>query len=212
MTGAAAFEAAFAACPLVAILRGIRPEDVEEVGQALIDAGFTAIEVPLNSPRPFASIERLARCVGESAIVGAGTVLTAQDVTRVQDAGGRLIVSPNCDEEVVGATVKAGLAALPGFFTATEAFSALRLGANALKLFPAEAASPTVVRALRAVLPKDTPLLVVGGVTPETLAPWLAAGADGFGLGSALYRPGATGQEVARAAAAFRRSLASASA
>lgn len=207
MTVVADFRAALAACPLVAILRGVQPEEVEGVGQTLLECGFTLIEVPLNSPRPFESIERLARCAGDRAVVGAGTVLTPGDVTRVADAGGRLIVSPNSDEAVIRSAAGAGLAVLPGFFTPTEAFAALRAGATGLKLFPAEAATPAVVRAQRAVLPKDVPLLVVGGVTPDTMAPWVAAGADGFGLGSALYRPGSTCAEVSAAATAFRRQL-----
>lgn len=197
------FAAAFAALPLVAILRGIRPEEADAIGDALADAGFTLVEVPLNSPDPLASIERLARRIGGRAMVGAGTVLHAGDVARVRDAGGRMIVSPNTDTGVVAATAAAGMASLPGYFTPTEAFAAHAAGASALKLFPAEAASPAVLKAQRAVLPRDVPVLAVGGIAPDTMAPWRAAGADGFGLGSALYRPGDTAAQVADAARRF---------
>ena len=197
------FASGFAALPLVAILRGVRPDEVEGIGEALVEAGFTLIEVPLNSPDPFTSIERLARAQGDRALIGAGTVLRAEDVARVRDAGGRMIVSPNTDVDVIAASAAAGMASLPGYFTASEAFAALAAGATALKLFPAEAASPAVIKAQRAVLPKDVPLLVVGGVSPDTMQPWRAAGADGFGLGSALYRIGATAAQVSRDAHAF---------
>jgi 2-dehydro-3-deoxyphosphogalactonate aldolase len=197
------FAAAFAALPLVAILRGVRPDEVEAIGEALADAGFTLVEVPLNSPDPFASVERLARRLGERALVGAGTVLSVADVGRVRDAGGRMVISPNTDTGVIAATAAAGMAALPGYFTPSEAFAALGAGATALKLFPAEAASPGVLKAQRAVLPKDVPVLAVGGIAPDTMAPWRAAGADGFGLGSALYKPGASAADVGAAARAF---------
>ncbi len=190
MSHHADFAAAFARCPLVAILRGVRPDEVAAIGGALVDAGFTLIEVPLNSPDPLASIAALARAVAGRAVVGAGTVLDPADVARVADAGGTLIISPNSDERVIVAAVALGLVAMPAFFTPTEAFSALRAGADALKLFPAEGASPTVLRAMRAVLPAATPILPVGGITPDKLGPWLEAGASGFGLGSALYAPG----------------------
>ena len=197
------FTTAFARLPLVAILRGVRPDEVEGIADALVEAGFALIEVPLNSPDPFASIERLARVCGSDALVGAGTVLTVNDVARVGDAGGRMIISPNTDTAVIAASAAAGFASLPGYFTPSEAFAAVGAGASALKLFPAEAASPAVLKAQRAVLPKAMPLLVVGGVAPDTMVPWRAAGADGFGLGSALYRPGATAAEVGAAARAF---------
>ena len=197
------FVDAFDQLPLVAILRGVRPEEVEPIGQALVDAGFTLIEVPLNSPDPFVSIERLSRRLGEVAMVGAGTVLTPGDVDRVAGAGGRMIISPNTDTAVIAAAVAAGMACLPGYFTPSEAFAAISAGATALKLFPAEAASPLVLKAQRAVLPRAVPILAVGGVTPETMAPWRKAGADGFGLGSALYKPGATAAEVGAAARDF---------
>lgn len=197
------FAAAFAACPLVAILRGVRPDEVESIGEALVDAGFTLVEVPLNSPDPFASIAALARRIGDRAMVGAGTVLTVDDVARVGDAGGRMVISPNTNVDVIAATARAGMASLPGYFTPSEAFAALAAGASALKLFPAEAASPAVLKAQRAVLPKHVPVLVVGGVSPDTMGPWRAAGADGFGLGSALYKAGATAAQVGEAARAF---------
>lgn len=197
------FRQAFAKCPLVAILRGVRPDEVEGVGEVLADAGFTLIEVPLNSPDPFDSIARLARRLEGKAMVGAGTVLDPAEVARVRDAGGELIVSPNTDIAVIDATVKAGLVSLPGYFTPSEAFAAARAGAHALKLFPAEAASPKVLKAQRAVLPPSLPVLVVGGVTPEGMGTWKAAGASGFGIGSALYAPGLDLAEIGERAARF---------
>lgn len=207
MDAVAAYHAQFRRCPLVAILRGLRPEEAAGMGAALVEAGFGLIEVPLNSPDPLASIAALARTCGDRALVGAGTVLDPADVARVRDAGGRLIVSPNTNTAVIAATVAAGMVSAPGYFTPSEAFAALGAGAHALKLFPAEAASPAVVRAQRAVFPPEVPLLVVGGVTPEGMAPWLAAGADGFGLGGALYRPGQPVAETAARAAAFVAAL-----
>jgi 2-dehydro-3-deoxyphosphogalactonate aldolase len=203
MSAVAAFRVHLAACPLVAILRGVTPGDVEDIGEALVAAGIRVIEVPLNSPDPLASIERLARRFGAVATVGAGTVLDVPSVRSVRDAGGRIIVSPDSNAEVIAAAAAAGLVSAPGYFTPTEAFAALRAGAHALKLFPAEAASPAVLKAQRAVLPKDAPLLAVGGVTPETLPAWRAAGADGFGIGSALYKPGMAAAAVAANAARF---------
>lgn len=197
------FAAAFAALPLVAILRGVRPDEVDVIADALIEAGFTLIEVPLNSPDPFRSIERLARRCEGQAMVGAGTVLSVEDVGRVGDAGGRLIISPNTNVDVIAASARAGFASLPGYFTPSEAFAAIGAGASGLKLFPAEAASPAVLKAQRAVLPRDMPMLVVGGVGPDTMAPWREAGADGFGLGSALYKPGHGAAEVGAAARRF---------
>ena len=199
---------AFGELPLVAILRGITPEEALPVGEALVAAGFRLIEVPLNSPRPLDSIARLSAGLRGRAIIGAGTVLTVADVSAVAQAGGQLIVSPNSNAGVIADTKRRGLWSVPGFFTATEAFAALDAGADALKLFPAEAASPAVVKALRAVLPRAVPLLAVGGIAPDTMAPWLAAGASGFGIGSSLYRPGRSaaqvGAEAARFVAAFR--------
>ncbi len=197
------FATAFAALPLVAILRGVEPHEVAGIGEALVEAGFTLIEVPLNSPDPFASIEVLAQALGDRAMIGAGTVLTPGDVARVADAGGRMVISPNTNVDVIAETARRGMASLPGYFTPSEAFTAIQAGATALKLFPAEAASPQVLKAQRAVLPRDVPVLAVGGVAPDTMAPWRAAGADGFGLGSALYKRGATAAEVAVAARAF---------
>jgi 2-dehydro-3-deoxyphosphogalactonate aldolase len=190
-------------CALVAIIRGVTPGEAEAIGEAIFDAGIRIIEVPLNSPEPLASIERLARRFGESALIGAGTVLDAADVARVRGAGGRVIVSPNTYPPVIEAAAAAGLVSLPGFFTPSEAFTALRAGATGLKLFPAEGASPAVVKAQRAVLPKDVPLLVVGGVSPGNMQPWLDAGAQGFGLGSGLYRPGQSAQETGAKARAY---------
>lgn len=203
------FAAAMAACPLVAILRGVRPDEVVDIGEALVAAGFRIVEVPLNSPEPLESIRRLATAVADRALVGAGTVLDPAQVADVQAAGGRLVVSPSVDAEVIRATVAAGLVSLPGYQTPSEAFAALKAGAHGLKLFPAEAASPAVLKAQRAVLPRDVPVLVVGGVTPGSMGPWLAAGADGFGLGSALYRPGQTAAEVRGQADEFLRTLGS---
>ena len=197
------FTTAFARCPLVAILRGVRPDEVEPIGDALVEAGFTLIEVPMNSPDPLVSIGRLARRLEGKALVGAGTVLTPDQVDAVQQAGGRLIISPNSNLSVIARSAEAGLISMPGYFTPTEAFAAVQAGASALKLFPAEAATPTVLKAQRAVLPKELPVLAVGGINPGNMGPWVAAGADGFGLGSALYKPGATVAQVREAAQAF---------
>lgn len=197
------FDDAFARCPLVAILRGVRPDEVEAIGAALVEAGFTLIEVPLNSPDPFNSIARLAGRFGDRALIGAGTVLDVAAVERLAAAGGRIAVSPNTNEAVIRASVAAGMASLPGYATPSEAFAALAAGATALKLFPAEGASPAVLKAHRAVLPREVPVLAVGGITPVTMAPWAAAGAAGFGLGSALYKPGAGAVEVGAAARDF---------
>jgi len=207
MTGAAIFTRRFGECPLVAILRGVRPGEVEGIGAALIGAGVRIIEVPLNSPDPLGSIARLARRFGEEALIGAGTVLDPADVPRVADAGGRLIVSPGTDPQVIAATVEAGLVSAPGYFTPSEAFAAIRAGAHALKLFPAEAAPPAVLKAQAAVLPKHLPLIVVGGITPDKMAAYRAAGAHGFGLGGALYQPGMTPEEVASRARDFVAAL-----
>jgi len=199
---------AMARCPLVAILRGVRPDEVEGIADALVEAGFAMIEVPLNSPDPLASIARLARRFGDDVLVGAGTVLDAGQALSVREAGGQLIVSPNTDVEVIAASAAAGMVSLPGYFTPSEGFAALKAGATGLKLFPAEAATPAVLKAQRAVLPRDVPVLVVGGIGPDTMAPWRAVGADGFGLGSALYKPGRSAAEVGAAARAFVAGLA----
>ncbi len=201
------FQAMLAQCPLIAILRGLRPDEAEAIGEALIEAGIRIIEVPLNSPEPYASITRLAGLAGTRALIGAGTVLDVDAVARVAAAGGQIIVSPATDSAVIAATVAAGLVSLPGFFTPSEAFTALAAGAHGLKFFPAEAGSPAVLKAMRAVLPRGTLLLPVGGITPEAVAAWRDAGADGFGLGSALYRPGMTAAEIAPRAARFVATL-----
>jgi 2-dehydro-3-deoxyphosphogalactonate aldolase len=203
MTAAADFASHLAAMPLVAILRGLRPEEAVGIGEALVAAGIRIIEVPLNSPEPFHSIRALADSLQGRAMVGAGTVLDSLSVARVKDAGGRLIVAPNSDAQVVAAAVGADMVAAPGYFTPTEAFVALGAGAQALKLFPAEAASPAVLKAQRAVLPKEVPVLVVGGVQPDGMKPWLEAGAGGFGLGSGLYTAGRSAAEVHERAKAY---------
>lgn len=190
-------------CPLVAIIRGITPDEAEEIGDVLYAAGIRVVEVPLNSPDAFRSIRRLARRLGDRALVGAGTVLDPIDVARVRDEGGRLIVAPNTEPTVIHAAAEAGMVAMPGFFTPSEAFRACAAGAHALKLFPAEAASPAMLKAQRAVLPKDVPILVVGGVTPASMRGWIEAGADGFGLGSGLYKPGQGIDQVAEQARAY---------
>lgn len=190
-------------CPLVAIIRGVTPDEVEAVGDVIFAAGIRIIEVPLNSPNPLVSIERLAKRLGDRALIGAGTVLQPDQVRDVRDAGGQLIVSPITYPSVIEATVEARMVSAPGYFTPSEGFEALRSGAHALKLFPAEAATPAVVKAQRAVLPRDVPLLVVGGVNPSNMRAYLDAGANGFGLGSGLYAPGRSIEEVASAARAY---------
>ena len=197
------FARAFAACPLVAVLRGIRPDQVVAIGDALIAAGIRILEVPLNSPDAFESITRLSALATDDVLVGAGTVLDVDSVHRVAAAGGQLIVSPSTDTNVIAATVAAGLVSLPGFFTPSEAFAAIAAGAHGLKFFPAEAGSPAVIKALRAVLPRDVPVLAVGGMTPEGMAAWAAAGANGFGLGASLFRPGMAVDEVGAIARRF---------
>jgi 2-dehydro-3-deoxyphosphogalactonate aldolase len=208
MTPSEELKRRLAECPLVAIIRGVTPDEVEAIGEAIYAAGIRIIEVPLNSPGPLESIRRLAARMGDRALVGAGTVLDPADVARVKEAGGRIIVSPSTFEPVIAATAAAGLVSSPGFFTPSEAFEALRAGAHALKLFPAENASPATVKAQKAVLPKDVPLLVVGGVKPDGMRPWLQAGADGFGLGSGLYAPGRSAEETAMRARAYVEGLA----
>ncbi|MBC5784328.1 2-dehydro-3-deoxy-6-phosphogalactonate aldolase [Ramlibacter sp. USB13] len=199
---AAAWQGAVGALPLVAILRGIRPDEAETVGNVLHGAGWRLLEVPLNSPEPLASIATLARRFPD-AIVGAGTVRTEDEVRAVHTAGGRLIVSPHFDARVVRAAAALGMVALPGVMTPTEAFAALDAGATGLKLFPAEVIPPAAVKAVRAVLPQDVLLFPVGGIAPATMAPYRAAGANGFGIGSALYQPGRDGDAIAASAQAF---------
>jgi 2-dehydro-3-deoxyphosphogalactonate aldolase len=207
MDALAAFRSHFDACPLIAIIRGVKPDEVEAIGEALYAAGIRVIEVPLNSPEPLDSIGRLARRLGERATIGAGTVLSREDVFAVADAGGKIIVSPGFDREVVTASVEAGLVAAPGYFTPSEAFAALKAGAHVLKLFPAEAAPPEVVKAQRAVVPKSVPLVVVGSVTPDKMAAYYESGADGFGLGGAVYKPGQDAATVEAQARAFVSAL-----
>jgi 2-dehydro-3-deoxyphosphogalactonate aldolase len=196
-----------ARCPLVAILRGIRPEAAVAVGEALVEAGVAMIEVPLNSPDPLASIAALSALFGDGVLVGAGTVLTPDQARAVVAAGGLLVVMPHADVAVIAAARAAGALVLPGCYTATEAFSAIAAGADGLKLFPAEIGGPALLKALKAVLPPEVPVLPVGGVTPETLAAWRGAGAAGFGIGSALYRPGDSAAVVGARARAFVAAL-----
>ncbi len=198
-----ALQAILAPLPLIAILRGVRPAEAMAVGEALVAAGFAAIEVPLNSPEPLASIRLLADGFGDRALIGAGTVRDPADVARVAAAGGRLIVMPHGDAGVIGAAKQRGLLCVPGVATPTEAFAALDAGADALKLFPAEALPPAVLKAWRAVLPSDVWLLPVGGIRPGSMAAYVAAGANGFGLGSALYKPGMSAVQVGANARAF---------
>jgi len=203
MSRSGTFDLYFRQCPLVAIIRGVTPAEASGIGRALFEAGIRIIEVPLNSPAPFDSIRSIAESLGDEALVGAGTVLDPADVARVKSAGGRIVVSPNTNPDVIRATVEAGMLSSPGFFTPSEAFSALDCGAHALKFFPAEAASPKVVTALRAVLPEEVPLLTVGGVTPESIRGWMEAGADGFGLGGGIYKPGQSAEETLEKARSY---------
>jgi 2-dehydro-3-deoxyphosphogalactonate aldolase len=189
--------------PLVAILRGLEPKDAETVGHALYEAGFRIIEVPLNSPDPFRSIETLARHMPDDVLVGAGTVLNPDDVDGIRDVGGRLVVMPHGDVEVIRRAKGSGMICTPGVATPTEAFAALKAGADAIKIFPAENIPPHVVKAWRAVLPRETIVLPVGGIKPETMKPYMDAGANGFGLGSALFTPSMDVAEIARNAHAF---------
>jgi 2-dehydro-3-deoxyphosphogalactonate aldolase len=193
--------------PLVAILRGIKPAEALDIGGVLVETGFCIIEVPLNSPEPFASIMRLSKRLGDKILVGAGTVTDWEQVPKVADAGGRIVVMPHADERIVEAARRRKLYVVPGFATATEALRMIDAGADGIKLFPAEANPPKVLKALRAVLPREVPVLPVGGITPANLKEYWDVGADGFGLGSALYKPGDTPAEVAQSAADFRFAL-----
>ena len=202
MTAQQKFTTAFATMPLIAILRGLTPAEAPAIGQALTDGGFTLLEVPLNSPQPLDSIALLAQQHATS-LVGAGTVLTPAQVRDVHAAGGQLIVSPNFNAEVVQEAVRLGMICLPGIITPSEAFGALAAGAQGLKIFPAELSSPAVVKALLAVLPAGTLLLPVGGITATNMATWRAAGAQGFGIGSSLYKPGKNATAVLEDATEF---------
>ena len=182
--------------PIVAILRGVKPDEVEAIAEALADSGIFVVEVPLNSPQPFDSIGRLAKRFGDAMLVGAGTVMNVDAAQRVADVGGKLIVTPHADVKVTAKAKASGVFAVPGFFTPTEAFALLDAGADALKLFPAEAVAPAVLSAMRAVFPPDTAVLAVGGINTATIAPWRAAGAAGFGVGSSIYKPGIAASEV----------------
>lgn len=189
--------------PIVAILRGIRPEEIVEVAGALVEAGLRAIEVPLNSPDPLDSIARLAKSFGDRCLCGAGTVLRVDQVDAVAQAGGKLIVSPDTNAAVIRRTVELGLVSAPGFATPTEAFAAIAAGAKTLKLFPAAAYGTRYLKALREVLPADVSVLAVGGVVAAEMKEWLAAGAKGFGIGGELYKPGRPVAEIAERAAAL---------
>jgi 2-dehydro-3-deoxyphosphogalactonate aldolase len=197
------FADAMARLPLVAILRGIRPDEATPIVMALIDAGFLIIETPLNSPQPFETIRLMRLVAPKETLIGAGTVRTERDVAAVAEAGGDLIVMPHADVSIIKAAKARGLIALPGVATPTEAFAALDAGADGLKAFPAEMIQPAVIKAWRAVIPAAAPILPVGGIAPASMAAFVAAGADGFGLGSALYKPGDSAQKIAENAAAF---------
>jgi len=187
-------------CPIVAILRGVRPDEIVAIGDALVEAGILIIEVPLNSPQPFDSIARLSARHGHRALIGAGTVLEVEDVTLVKDAGGDLVVAPNFDPDIVRAAKAIGLVSLPGVMTPTEGFAALKAGADALKLFPAEIIPPAVFKAWRAVFPADALLLAVGGVGVDNIRDYAEAGASGYGIGSALYKPDRPPEEISQLA------------
>ena len=197
------FEQASQECGIVAIIRGVTLEEVAGVGDALYEAGIRIVEVPLNSPEPFRSIAALAARFQGRMVVGAGTVLDVDGVDRVKSAGGQISVSPDCNPEVIARTLARGMVPLPGVFTPTEAFAAVRAGARHLKLFPAEAASPRTVKAWKAVLPRDVKVYAVGGVTPDNMREWAEAGCAGFGIGSNIYKPGVSTDDVGRAARNF---------
>ncbi|EAU45016.1 2-dehydro-3-deoxy-6-phosphogalactonate aldolase [Salipiger bermudensis] len=196
-------EAACEALPLVAILRGLRPEEAVEIAQALFDAGFRLIEIPLNSPEPFDSIAAVRKALPAEALVGAGTVTTLADVARLDEIGADLVVMPHADTAVIAAAKVAGMICIPGIATPTEAYAALNAGADALKVFPAELVGPAAVKAIRTILPAGTRLFPVGGIAPDTMGPFRSAGVAGFGLGSALYSPGDTVEAVSDKAARF---------
>ncbi len=189
--------------PIVPIVRGVTPKDAVAIAEALFDAGLLCVEVPLNSPEPLKSIAAMRAALDGRMLIGAGTVLTEVAVAEVADAGGQFVVSPNTDASVIAATKRAGMASLPGFFTPTEAFAALAAGADALKLFPAEAAGPATLKAIMAILPKGTRVMPVGGVSVDSMPDWRAAGAAGFGIGGSIYRPGDGADAVCERARAF---------
>lgn len=193
--------------PLIAILRGVKPEEVVDIAAALIETGIRIIEVPMNSPDPLTSIAALAKRYGDKALVGAGTVVDCTTVKRICQSGAQLIVSPTACADVVHKAKILDMAAIPGFATPTEAFAMIRAGADALKLFPAEAFSPLVLKSMRAVLPSTMPIIPVGSINADNMDPWLEAGAAGFGLGGSLYKPGFTPQKVAKRARAVMRAL-----
>jgi 2-dehydro-3-deoxyphosphogalactonate aldolase len=201
------FSEYFESCPLIAILRGIKPNEILTIGEALIEAGFRIIEIPLNSPEALKSIELAAKHFTNDILIGAGTVLNTDQVQKVSNAGGRLIVSPHADPLIVTKTKALNLFAIPGFCSVTEAQSMIRCNADALKLFPAEGNPPETLKAIRAVLDQSIHILPVGGITPEKIAPYLKAGANGFGLGSALYRPGDKPNEVSLKARDFLNAM-----
>ncbi|UDF04401.1 2-dehydro-3-deoxy-6-phosphogalactonate aldolase [Asticcacaulis sp. AND118] len=203
MTLTQRWQETLATLPLVAILRGIGPEEAIAVGDALISAGFKVVEVPLNSPQPFISIEKLAAHLGDRAIVGAGTVLKLDEVQKLYDVGGQICISPNANPEVIRFAKALGLISFPAFFTPTEAFAAIDAGADALKLFPAELAGTKGLKAVKAVLPRTLPVFPVGGVEPGNMKDFIAAGAAGFGIGSSVYKPGDTPEIVHAKATAF---------
>ena len=190
-------------CPLIAIIRGVTPDNAAATAKAILEAGIRIIEVPLNSPEPLESIRILAERFGDVALIGAGTVLTVEQVAEVQAAGGSLIVSPNVNPQVIAATAAAGMVSCPGYFTPSEGFAAIAAGATGLKLFPAEGATPAVLKGQLAVLPRQVPVLAVGGISPTNMRPWLDAGAKGFGLGSGLYKPGQSAEQTAENARAY---------
>lgn len=197
------FEEAATACGIIAILRGVRPSEVVAIGEALFAAGVRIVEVPLNSPDPFDSIAALAERLSGRMVIGAGTVLDVASVDRIKAAGGMIAVSPDCNPPVIARAVEQGLTPLPGVFTPSEAFAAVRAGAVHLKLFPAEAASPVTVKAWKAVLPREVRLHAVGGVTPSNMQAWADAGCAGFGIGSNIYKPGMSAEDAGRNAAGF---------
>ena len=189
--------------PIISILRGVHPSEAVAIAGVILAAGIDKIEVPLNSPSPLESISAIAKAYGDRALIGAGTVLTVAQVQQVRAAGGQLVVSPNCDPAVIAATIAAGMQSWPGVFTPSEAFAALQAGATGLKLFPGDMAGPKGLKAMRTILPTGTQVYAVGGAGPENFAEWVAASADGFGLGSAIYKPGDTPETVATKAQAI---------